>query len=165
MAYPAVMLWNKTNGFSMKDWTLDGNAYIQRYNPDEYDAILWLQNAPFGIVVEAVGGSYTDYARISTRTGLPTILGWPGHESQWRGGGEEMGSRLSDIQVLFETGDWEEAMRILEGYNVRYIYIGNLERSTYRLDLSKFEANLSRVFTNGSVTIFEVPGNIGTIKP
>jgi uncharacterized membrane protein len=164
LAYPVVMLWNKTDGFSMKGWTLDGNAYIQTFNPDEYEAINWLQKAPVGIVVEAVGGSYTDFARVSTRTGLPSVLGWPGHESQWRGGGDEMGSRLSDIEVLFETADWNEAWRILQSYNVRYIYIGSLERSTYRLDLSKFEANLSRVFSNGSVTIFEVPGIMGAFQ-
>jgi len=89
---------------------LDGNAYLQKFNPEEYAAIGWLQDAPMGVVVEAVGGSNTDYARISTRTGLPTLLGWPGHESQWRGGGEEMGSRFADIQQLYETTDWNEAL-------------------------------------------------------
>lgn len=157
LAYPILMLWDKTNAFSTKDWTLDGNAYIQKYNPDEYAAIEWLQQAPMGIITEAVGGSYTDYARVSTRSGLPTVLGWPGHESQWRGGGEEMGSRFSDLQVLYETSDWYDALRVLQSYNVRYIYVGNLERSTYRVKIEKFAANLATVFTNGSVTIYEVP--------
>ncbi len=164
LAYPVVMLWNKTNAFSMNEWTLDGNAYIRKYNPDEYAAISWLQDAPMGVVAEAIGGSYTDYARVSTRTGLPTVLGWPGHESQWRGGGEEMGSRLSEIQLLYETGDWNEALRILQGYNVRYVFIGHLERSAYRVETAKFEDNLAAIFTNNSVTIFEVPADPGATQ-
>jgi len=165
LAYPGLMLYHKTNGFSVKEWTLDGNAYIQKYNPDEYAAILWLQDAPMGVVTEAVGGSYTDYARISTRTGLPTVLGWPGHESQWRGGGEEMSSRYEDIQRLYETTDWDETLRTLRDYNVRYVYVGNLERSTYQVDTSKFEGNIPLVFSNNSTMIFEVPAPFGAAQP
>ena len=165
LVYPGLMLYHKTNGFSVKEWTLDGNAYIQKYNPDEYAALLWLQNAPMGVVTEAVGGSYTDYARVSTRTGLPTVLGWPGHESQWRGGGEEMGSRYEDIQRLYETTDWDEAMQTLRDYNVRYVYIGSLERSTYQVDVSKFEGNIPLVFSNNSTMIFEVPAPSGAVQP
>lgn len=165
LAYPTVMLWNKTGQFSMKDWTLNGNAYIQRSNPDEYDAIVWLQKAPLGVVTEAVGGSYTDYARVSTRSGLPTVLGWPGHESQWRGGGEEMGSRYGDIQNLYETRDWTEASRILESYHVRYVYVGSLERSTYQVNTGKFDDMLTVVYRNDNVIIYEVPVNSGVPLP
>jgi YYY domain-containing protein len=165
LAYPVIMLTDKTNSFSMKGWTLDGNAYLQKFNPEEYAAIGWLQDAPMGVVVEAVGGSYTDYARISTRTGLPTLLGWPGHESQWRGGGEEMGSRFADIQQLYETTDWNEAWRTLRDYNVRYVYIGNLERSTYRVSPSKFDSHLPLVFSNSSTRIYEVTAPSGEAQP
>lgn len=165
LAYPTLMLWNKTDGFNMKEWTLDGNTYIKRYNPDEHEAISWLQAAPIGVVVEAVGGSYTDFARVSTRTGLPTVLGWPGHESQWRGGGEEMGSRFDDIKLLYETSDWKTAAEILQRYNVRYIFIGSLERSTYRVEMAKFDENLSRIFSNAGVTILEYPVAVGARQP
>lgn len=158
LAYPAVMLREKTNGFSMSNWTLDGNAYLEKYYPGDYAAINWLQQAPLGVITEAVGGSYTEYARISTRSGQPTVLGWPGHESQWRGGGEEMGSRFGDIQLLYETKDSIEASRILESYNVRYVYVGYLERSTYQVSLEKFDQMLNIVYRNAEVTIYEVPG-------
>ena len=61
-------------------WTLDYFNMFQRQNPDEAAAIRWLQSAPDGVVAEAIGGSYSAYARVSTLTGLPTVLGWPGHE-------------------------------------------------------------------------------------
>lgn len=165
LAYPLLMLWNKTDGFNMQDWTLDGNTYIQRYNPDEHEAITWLQEVPMGVVVEAVGGSYTDFARVSTRTGLPAVLGWPGHESQWRGGGEEMGTRLTDIQLLYETNQWNEAAEILQRYNVRYIFIGSLEHSAYNVELNKFEENLPSIFSNSGVTIYENAGQSGVSLP
>lgn len=156
LAYPVVMLSEKTNGFSMKGWTLDGNAYINIYNPEDYAAIQWLQAAPMGVIAEAIGGSYTDYARISTRTGLPTVLGWPGHESQWRGGGEEMGSRMADIQTLYESQNWEEVSTIIQKYNIRYIYVGNLERSTYNVTTAKFDSMLNVVYSNQGAVIYEV---------
>ena len=164
LTYPAVMLWNKTGQFSMKEWTLDGNAYFQRYYPGDYAAITWLQQAPLGVVVEAVGGSYTDFARVSTRSGQPTVLGWPGHESQWRGGGEEMGSRYADVQLIYESGDWTETSRLLDGYNIRYVVVGNLERTTYKVNEEKLNQMLTAVYRNEEVTIYEVATNSGAFQ-
>lgn len=161
MAYPVVMLLNKTSNFSPIVWTLDGNEYIARYNPDDYLAFNWLAVQDFGIVAEAVGGSYTDYARISTRSGLPTVLGWPGHESQWRGGATELDSREGDISVLYETTSADEALAIIQKYKIRYIYLGNLELMQYEVASEKFDETLDLIYSNGSVTIYEVPPNYG----
>jgi YYY domain-containing protein len=165
LAYPSIMLWTKTNHFSMKEWTLNGNAYIERNNPDEYNAITWLQSAPLGVVSEAIGGSYTEYARVSTRSGQPTVLGWPGHESQWRGGGTEMGSRFDDIRTLYEAKTWEQVEPIIEQYNIRYIYVGGLENLAYHVDTGKFNDVLEPVYSNQNVTIYEVPSDVGELKP
>jgi len=161
LAYPVLMLWDKTDRFAFEGWTLDGNAYFAEYYPDDYDAIQWLQDAPLGIVSEAVGGSYTDYARVSTRSGQPTVLGWPGHESQWRGGAAEMGSRFNDIQRLYETKSWETAAAIIEAYDIHYIYVGGLEWSTYAVNIEKFDQMLEPVYNNQSVIIYEVPSDLG----
>jgi uncharacterized membrane protein len=40
---------------------------------------------------------------------------------------------------------------------VRYVVVGNLERSSYRVNEEKFNNFLRRVFQQGSVTIYEVP--------
>jgi YYY domain-containing protein len=161
LAYPGIMIFKKTNNFNPAAWTLDGNAYISIYNPDDYAAIQWLKDQPSGILVEAVGGSYTDYARVSTRTGFPTVLGWPGHEGQWRGGYEEVGSREGDIRLIYETDDWVQAANLIDLYNVRYIYIGGLESNLYKVDTSKFESMLPLVYQNDGVRIFEAAGQIG----
>ena len=165
LVYPVISLWNKTGGFrSSSGYTLDGTAYYRLVNPDMMSAVDWLTEAPLGIMVEAVspsGGSYTGYARVSTFSGMPTVLGWIGHVSQWRGGGEEMGDRQYDITLLYSTDSWEEAAGIIEKYNIRYIYVGDLERTTYNLDDRKFKENLPVIFENHSTVIYEFPGNNG----
>ncbi len=161
LAYPVLMVLNKTNNFNPAVWTLDGNEYIARYTPDDYAGMVWLSDKGLGVVAEAVGGSYTDYARVSTRTGFPTVLGWPGHESQWRGGATEMGSRYEDIARLYETDFQDEAVSILQKYNIRYVFLGNLERIQYNVNQSKLDSMLDTVYSNDSVIIYEVPENIG----
>ncbi|MCE1254507.1 MAG: DUF2298 domain-containing protein, partial [Anaerolineae bacterium] len=140
--------------------TLDGAAYIKNWAPDEMEAIKWLRQAPRGIIVEAVGGSYTDYARYSTFSGQITVLGWPGHESQWRGGEKEKGNRESDIALLYRTNNWSEAQAILSRYQVRYIIVSQREITTYKITPDKFQPYLSVAYRNNSVTIYEVPVQI-----
>ncbi len=154
LIYPFFAIGTKTNNFNPGNWTLDGNDYLKRSNSDEYQAIKWLSNASFGVIAEAVGGSYSGSARISSLTGLPTVLGWPGHELQWRGGMNEMGSREGDIETLYTTRDWITAQSILSKYHIRYIYIGNLERARYILDENKFQQNMALVFNNASVSVY-----------
>ncbi|MFC2063736.1 DUF2298 domain-containing protein [Chloroflexota bacterium] len=157
-AYTVLSVSTKTNHFDpYHGWTLDGTAYLSHNDPVESQAVAWLNQAPDGFLVEAVGGSYSTHARISTMTGLPTILGWPGHESQWRGSMEPQGSRAEDIQNLYETSSWDEAELIISKYSIKYVYIGNLERSTYRVNEAKFSRHLGLVFSMGSVAIYSVP--------
>jgi len=157
LVYPVFGIISKTSGLSPADWTLDGAAHILRSNPDEAVAIDWLQNAPDGVILEAVGGSYTGYARFSTNSGLPTVLGWPGHESQWRGGYAEMGSRQKDIELIYTTSDWNTTKALLDQYQVRYVVIGLLEKSTYHVDETKFQHFLKPIFSLGEITIYLVP--------
>ena len=137
-------------------WSLDYFEMFKRQNPDEAAAIRWLGAAPDGIVAEAIGGSYSAYARVSTLTGLPTVLGWPGHESQWRGGYEEQGSRQGDIETLYATADWGAAMDIIARYNIRYVFVGNLERGL-PLQEEKFQSHMRLAFQQGNVVIYEAP--------
>jgi YYY domain-containing protein len=164
LVYTPVMLDIKTNHFGFGNFrTLNGNQYFINLYPEEAQAIDWLSLQEPGIIAEAIGGSYSGFARVSTLSGFPTILGWPGHESQWRGGGEEMGSRFSDIETLYATTEWSLAVSIIQQYEIRYIYIGNLERSTYRVSDYKFRQNLSVVYEQGSVIIFEMVLNDNSV--
>jgi uncharacterized membrane protein len=157
LTYPTLSLLNKTSNFNPPfGFTLDDFYRVQRENPDEAAAIQWLQDAPDGVVAEAVGGAYSSYARISVYTGLPTVLGWGNHEGQWRDDALQ-GSRAQDIETLYTTSDWPTTQDIINRYDIRYVFVGNLERSTYLVNEEKFNLFLKPVFQQGNVTIYEAP--------
>jgi uncharacterized membrane protein len=147
----------KTNNFKPAfGYTLNDFENMKRGNPDEAAAVEFLLNAPDGVIAEAVGDGYSAYGRISMLTGLQTVLGWPGHESQWRGSWEPQGTRRDDILKLYTTLNWEEAQAIIQAYNIRYIYIGLLERTSMPISEEKFSLHLKPIFQQGNVTIYEV---------
>lgn len=157
LTYPLLSLPNKTNHFNVgspQARTLDGAAYL---STDDALAIQFMQILPPGVVAEAVGGSYSDFARVATYSGQPTVLGWPGHEGQWRGGYQEQGSRQQDIQTLYQTADWPAAQAILDRYAIRYVYVGALERATYPVYEDKFIQYLHEIYRQGAVVIYQVP--------
>ncbi len=156
LLYPFFGLSSKISLVSSAQLSLDGDQVYARYQPEEFEAMMWLAENGNGVVAEAIGGSYTGYARVSTRTGLPTVLGWPGHESQWRGGAEEIGSREPDIELLYKTSSWEEAERIIQQYQINYVYVGAMEEQLYRANTNKFDTHLHLAFQNESVRIYQV---------
>lgn len=160
LTYPVMGFPNKANNFQPPfGFTLDDFDRLQRENPDEAAAILWLKSAPDGIILEATGNPYSSYGRISIYSGLPTILGWGNHEGQWRGTDFQgvLAQRTRDIEILYTTPDWQTTQTLLQQYNVRYVVVGNLERTTYRVNEAKFNNFLQPVFQQGSVTIYEAP--------
>jgi YYY domain-containing protein len=155
--YPTMATWTKTGQFNPAEGrTLDASAFVARRNADDYVAIQWINvNLPAGVITEAVGGSYSYFARVSTHTGLSTVLGWPGHESQWRGGYTEMGSRMDDIAVLYKEPNWSRTQEILDRYNIDYVYVGLLELTTYNPVFEiKFEDFMDVIYEVGDVRIY-----------
>ena len=142
--------------------TLDGLAWMARYNPADYEAIMWLReqaaatDGPPPVVLEAVGGQYSGYGRVSAATGLPTVLGWPGHEWQWRGSNHpEPGRREPIVEQIYTTRDLGAVGFLLDEFDVRYIFVGDLEREQYgAAGLRKFADELEIAFANDGVTIY-----------
>ena len=159
LLYPALSLLTKTDNFKpLFGFTLDDFDRVKRESPDEAAAIEFLRTVPDGVIVEAVGDSYrSEYERMSTYTGLQTVLGWTGHEAQWRGGSAPQGSRRDDVTKLYSTTHWDEAQAIIDQYNIRYIVIGNIERSSMPVREEKFQTHLKPIFQQGSMVIYEVP--------
>lgn len=167
LIYPVLSTYAKTNNFKPESFTLDGLHYRQKMNADEEAAIEWLKQAEFGIIAEAVGGQYSEYARVATETGLPNVLGWPGHEIQWRGGADEIGTREADIQAIYQNNDWLTVEKILRQYNIRYVFVGFLEIQKYAPDdislenmKNKFNQHLAIAFRNATVIVYEYRGEI-----
>lgn len=158
LVYPVLALPNKTNNFNPPfDLTLDSASYLDRSSPEDAAVIRYLQTSPLGVVAEAVGGSYSGYARIATHSGMPTVIGWPWHEFQWRGSWYAHGTREADIKTLYETPEWDATKAILEKYDITYVVVGFLERTTYQVNEAKFQRNLVVLFQAGSTVIYGVP--------
>ena len=52
-------------------------------------------------IIESYGDSYSDFSRISAFTGIPTIIGWPFHELQWRGSPQDIEDRKNVVDRIF----------------------------------------------------------------
>ena len=105
-----------------------------------------------------MGGQYSSAGRVSAYTGIPTVLGWLGHESQWGRDGEMLGERQGDVDRLYSTQSMEEALQILQQYQVTYVFVGSIERAKYPpAGLEKFSAGLPSAAQFGQAAIYRVP--------
>ena len=164
LVYPALTAgkmfqepnWIGLTGETPRQNTLAGAAAIE-----------WLRTSVDGnvVILEAVGGAYDGgglgVGGVSASTGLQTVLGWPGHERQWRGGDplvlEEIGVREAEVATIYNTTDVEQARSLLQKYQVDYVYIGHAEQNTYSPEgLTKFGQLGTPVFQQDEVTIYAV---------
>jgi len=132
---------------------LNGTAYLSSLYPNDYDLINWINTNIKGqpVILEASGDSYTDYARISANTGLPTVIGWSVHEWLWRGTYDIVAPRIADVQTLYTTQNINTAKDLIKKYNISYIVVSELERQKY--------VNLNeKIFAKAGKVIFEENG-------
>jgi YYY domain-containing protein len=149
------------NGFG--DITLNGHAWLGRHHPDDYAAIEYLHSYYDGwspgtyAIVEAGGGDYQYNARISSATGIPTILGWSFHEMNWRADNPPgwYGERTTDITTIYEQPD--QSSEIMAKYNANLLIVGLPEREKYQIPEGPdaYFPYLVPIFTEGETTIYE----------
>ncbi len=175
--YPLVGTYARTNHYAQRTNSLDGLAYLQTCNPrtppycdydtrGDYEAIRWLNAHVTGnpVIVEAVGPDYSSYARISAFTGLPTPMGWVGHEYQWRVNwldngfnAIDFGRRAADIDTIYTDPHPAVVLPLMARYHAQYLYVGLLERVKYpTTNLQRFSAFMQVVYSADGVTIYRV---------
>lgn len=137
MTYPVVaghqwLEWRAPD----REWKgVDGLAYlVEEQNglyAGEYEAIQWLlEHADEDdVLLTAGGGEWREQlGRLSSGSGVPTLIGWTGHENQWHLGDpafqETVNQRIEDINVLYSGPPSNE---VLDRYGVTLIYIGPTE--------------------------------------
>ncbi|MCS6839287.1 MAG: DUF2298 domain-containing protein [Roseiflexus sp.] len=165
--------------------TLDGLAFMERESfplpaylqPSDkspviiplrydYEAIRWLNRHVRGtpVVLQSSLEFYRAYGvRIAASTGFPTIVS-PLHESEQRDP-QAVYQRDLDVITIYRTTDIQEALRLLSRYQVRYVYVGPIERAVYgEAGLLKFQqmtgSFLEVAFRNDQVTIYRVNDNV-----
>lgn len=157
--------------------SLNGQAYltVARYNyngvdmalDEDYRAMRWLEENVQGspTIVEAQLVEYNWGSRFSINTGLPAVLGWNWHQRQQRTGHDaDVWQRATEITDFYNTSIQQTAVDFLNRYDVRYIIVGQLERSFYTPEgLAKFELWNGQfwheVYRDGQTVIYEVGGS------
>ncbi|MCS7283845.1 MAG: DUF2298 domain-containing protein [Anaerolineae bacterium] len=162
LIYPALAIPTRAREYGGPP-TLDGAAHLRALYGADMAAIDWLNINVEGtpVILEAPGDRYRAYVyegRVSAFTGLPTLLGWGGHEHQWRGDYKEPARREPDIQTLYTTPDPYQALPLLKRYGIQYVYVGLVERSRYPPEgLEKFSQIGETIYDANGVKIFRIP--------
>lgn len=165
LLYPFFALPNRANDFKPDARagtpTLDGWVWVRGIFPDDYAAIEWARaNIPRdAVIVEAAGRQYSFDNRVSVATGLQSVLGWGGHELQWRGNYDQAGPRERDLEQIYRSRDVNEARALLDKYGVDYVIVGNIERDKYQMNQSlvdKFGKIGELVFEQNAMRIYRV---------
>jgi YYY domain-containing protein len=145
--------------------TLDsGPDLIDR---QDYQALMCLSDKVGGadvVVAEArPQGRYVNYnvqhGRTGTLTGIPVILGWTGHQSQWRGDNyfESVGTREQDLDRLYTAFSLADVLSIINQYGIDYILYGTKEREYYGAGgETKFLDNFEVFCESGNTRIYRV---------
>ena len=165
---------------------LDGTAYQALSAPDDYAAVRWIKANVNGgdVVLECCRDEYNTgghAGRVSSFTGVPTLLAWDGHEQQWRAGQPELlaeiGARRRIVSSIYQGTDpdtggplsGDRLLELLRTYDVDYVFVGAVERG--KVDVTgKFpedrltaqgEAAMRQVldvaFSSGETVIYRVP--------
>lgn len=123
---------------------LNATAFIETELAEDAAAIHWLKENIEGspVVLEANGDSYTTFNRVSAMTGLPTVLGWYVHQWLWRNDVADLNQKSADIESIYTSEDSGLVKRLLEQYDVSYIFIGSKEKEKFaeRLNLVLLES-------------------------
>ncbi|HEY0752626.1 MAG TPA: DUF2298 domain-containing protein [Ktedonobacteraceae bacterium] len=166
--YPLTAVHQRYEGFT-RDTSLDGLDYMSSTDPGDYAAIRWLNANIAGdpAIVEAPGGEYSLYGRVSIFTGLPSPINWQGHEWQWRVNWVSRGlnsadffRRVNDVNQIYTDKSPQDVLTLLARYNAQYLYVGPLEQQTYvssDVSLQRFSAFMRIVYQQDGVTIYQVP--------
>lgn len=167
--FPTIAYYQATNHYT-NCLGLNGENWYGEAFPYEYPAMQFLRNYTAnqpdrrGVVLEANGMNYSWGDRVSTYTGLPTIVGWPFHELQWRGNLPELEIWESwlDMDRIYQTTDPAKALDLLKKHNVRYVFVGQAENgsrslfSDYR-EYKKFPPEGLTKFAEFARTIYADP--------
>ena len=147
-------LWMALNQVSGRPLGIDGMAWMAE---GDRAIVRFLREQPHqAAVIEAVGGAYTEYARLSANSGVPALIGWENHELVWRGHGvvEETSRRATLVRELYSCGDPARVREIATGEGIPLVAIGSLERADFA------EESLAAVRAAGELVLDEAGGQV-----
>ncbi len=112
---------------------LDALAHLERRDPGLAAAVAFASaelDPARHVLLQAVGESFRSGSYLAAASGVPTVLGWPGHEASWRGP-EALAGRAEAVARLYALGATPEAARLAAAHGVTHVYLGREERARH----------------------------------
>lgn len=157
--YPVVGIVTRRSHYA---GTIDSTSYLDIFSPSESRAIDFLnENIKISegrpVVLEASGKDYGFSNIVSVNTGLPTLMGWEGHEMQWNPDADVyIRFRQMDVNAIYSAEDKDLVEALIDKYKVKYIYFGQVEKQRYRRLTNVLGELTETVFENGDVRVLKV---------
>ena len=148
--------------------TLDGLSWFQRSDPESWRAYQWIEGNIKGqpIMLEAPGESYHhETSRVSSMTGLPTLLAWPHHVKERSHPEDLVRRREQNATAIYTSNDKRRVLGLLSENGVDYIYAGKEERRRFgnvARHFSGYGDVLDVVYHNDDVMIYKVRRNMNS---
>jgi len=122
--------------------SLHGLTFLQQDAPSTFDLITYMQENIKGlpIMLEAPGRSFKgEFSRVSSYTGIPSILGWEGHVNIRGLPYLEGETRRKKINAIYRSLDPIWAYQALSELGVQFLVISQIETGIYSAtQLQKF---------------------------
>lgn len=167
------MLSAKTSSFENKP-TLDGLAYAfpehrgaahRAMSEDDARALLWLldlQRFDYDrdrLILEYSGDPYSNDGRVSTFSGIPTLMAVANHEGIWnrekKEAMREKDARKVAVQTIYSSPDFKKSRELLDLHKVTHVFFGTLERNKYgEAAERRFERYMKPLKRFGRTTIY-----------
>ncbi|HET6312254.1 MAG TPA: DUF2298 domain-containing protein, partial [Chloroflexia bacterium] len=166
---------------------LDGTTWLRDASPGDHAGIVWLKANASGndTVLEAGRDEYGRPGRVSSYTGVPTLVAWDNsHEALWRTGQPELrdqiGTRRQVVNSIYQGVDpangapltAQRLLELLKQYNVTYVFVGATERGepgaapasaneqVTQYAEQVFKQAMPEAFRSGSTVIYAVKDGI-----
>ena len=143
LVYPFNSTSQRAKNFA-EPFTLDGNSWMSKEHKGDLELVRYINENISGqpVIIEAAKDPYQYWSRISANTGLQAVIGWANHENLWRrdeASRKEIQRRLAAVTAIYDN-DEATVKNILSEFKVKYVVVGDLEKSTYKNgNFDKFE--------------------------
>ncbi len=143
--------------YAKHEYTLDGMAFMKAMDGD-YWAVKWLQGKT-GVIIEegCTQGALCAYkygGRVAAFTGNPAVIAWTNHEYVWRRNYTAIAERARDVRTFYITNSCDVMQKIVEKYDVKYIFVGYEERRIFKVTPEKFEKCFRKVYSYAGSAVF-----------
>lgn len=135
LLYPVSALGGKAAGTSQPP-SLNALRDLQGFEPARAAAVGWIRayTDPQTVIVEAPGISYRpETSWISGLTGRPTLMGWQGHEAQWRGRAfaAQAAGRVEALEGMYARHGIDTVVALMHDWNVEFLLLGPAEEARF----------------------------------